>query len=213
MKTLSSERLDEWIKEAHNNSTQKGFWGKGQEDIDMKLGLIMSEVGEAIEAHRKDRKSRYAQFNGHLYDNLTPEGRLQITQIRRAEFKTLREVKTYVDDFESYMKDTLEDELADVLIRCFDLLGKLYNMTGREPEKIYDEIASIDVVRGFNPMKETLSGYLFCIVKGLLGIHSLPEFIVGIWDLGEVLGMDLAYQIEMKMLYNQTRDKLHGKKY
>lgn len=46
MKTIS-----EWIHECHDDARNKGFWDK-ERNVGEMLMLIVSELGEAIEAHR-----------------------------------------------------------------------------------------------------------------------------------------------------------------
>ena len=114
--------LNELCKQCHKTAIEKGFYEKTRQFIETyqdkkyaydletskRLALITSELGEALEALRKDRK-----------------GILQ--------------------------KDTFEDEIADSLIRIFDLCG---------------------------------------------------------W-----LGIDIQQQVEWKMEYNKSREKLHGKRF
>lgn len=90
------------VKIAHSAAQEKGFWDGGGHNISEKLMLIVSELGEAQEALRKDR---------HAYpcDVLFLEG---------AE-------DSFVCDFQGLVKDTFEDELADAVIRIADLAGYL----------------------------------------------------------------------------------------
>lgn len=110
--------IEKRIEIAHNNSRIKGFYElpegilskmrdnslfteeevKAVKDafISQRLMLITSELGEALEANRKDRYAR----------------------------RTARENMT-TEQFEDYIKDSFEDELADASIRIFDLAGWL----------------------------------------------------------------------------------------
>ncbi len=83
-------------REIHDNAVNKGFWPTNQ-NIGEKLMLIVSELGEAMEAHRKG-KFAYGSFDPSETSN-----------------------KTFVKAFEHGIKDTFEDELADTTIRLFDL--------------------------------------------------------------------------------------------
>lgn len=102
-----AQTITQWISECHGNAKAKGFWDK-ERNVGEMLMLIVSELGEAVEAHRHAKHG--------------------VGQ-----------------------KDTFEDELADTAIRLFDLCGGL--------------------------------------------------------------GVDLEKQIEWKMSFNKTREKLHGKSY
>jgi NTP pyrophosphatase (non-canonical NTP hydrolase) len=123
--------IKQLIKEAHENAVEKGFYdchskesscfrghvnalckncngtGKDQNrNIGEMLMLIVSELGEVLEAHRKGRFCKVENID--LYLDL-------ITEEREHYFKY----------FESGIKDTFEDEIADVFIRLFDLCGYL----------------------------------------------------------------------------------------
>lgn len=87
--------LKDYIQCAHDNAMEKGFWDKRQH-IGTLLMLIVSELGEALEAHRKRRRVNI----GHYPWKDT-------------------------DTFEQNIKDTFEDEIADVFIRLFDMCGGL----------------------------------------------------------------------------------------
>jgi NTP pyrophosphatase (non-canonical NTP hydrolase) len=97
-----------YIKHAYTNAVDHGFWdvdkitGKVPGGIEEKLGLVISELGEAMEANRKGRRSA-----------------VKLEDIECADdFNTA---------FKENVKDSLEDELADTCIRIFDLCGK-YNV-------------------------------------------------------------------------------------
>ena len=93
-------RLNELCEEIHKVQVDKGFYEEKRE-MGTLLMLIVSELSEALEA---DRKNRYAKDKiGHI-------------NISDANF---------VSEFEENIKDTFEDEIADAVIRIFDLCGYL----------------------------------------------------------------------------------------
>lgn len=92
--------IKELSKEINKINHEKGFWDNGI-DIPQKLMFIVSEVSEAMEADRKDKSSSYygmRDSEGNLYEGVASD-----------------------ELFEAQIKDTYEDELADVAIRLFDL--------------------------------------------------------------------------------------------
>jgi NTP pyrophosphatase (non-canonical NTP hydrolase) len=90
--------INELSKEIFENNKAKGFYDS-EKNIGEMLCLIHSEVSEALECDRKDREctSRMSEINGIVEDEA---------------FKT---------SFEEKVKDTFEDELADIMIRVMDL--------------------------------------------------------------------------------------------
>ena len=95
---------------AHENAVAKGFYDKPLETGTL-LMLVVSELGEALEA---DRKKRHTEFTG-VYDRLSLE-RLIIDMNPKS-------MQCAINAFESVVKDTFEDELADAVIRIADLAG------------------------------------------------------------------------------------------
>jgi len=98
--------INEAIAEAHNTAVTKGFWDK-EWNLGEKLMLVTSELGEALEADRTDKYANKEKFNQFLHntETFTEEG--------------------YVAAFKENLKDSFEDEMADAIIRLFDLAGKM----------------------------------------------------------------------------------------
>lgn len=102
------------IAESHNTAKEKGFWGNPNWNIGEKLMLITSELGEALEA---DRKDQYANVDKFEADMLSLVGTTPIDDVDAQ--------RKFVASFEANMKDKFQDELADATIRLFDLAGKM----------------------------------------------------------------------------------------
>jgi NTP pyrophosphatase (non-canonical NTP hydrolase) len=90
--------INELSQLIHQNAVSKGFY-EGEKNIGEILCLIHSEVSEAMEA---DRKGRYFSIS--------------VEELEKTE--TESDYKQY---FESKIKGTFEDELADIIIRVLDL--------------------------------------------------------------------------------------------
>lgn len=112
--------LNELSEEIHQNNKEKGFWDN-ERNVGEMLMLVTSELGEAMEAHRKGR------------------------------FANLEAYEEFSENFEDAIKDTFEDEIADSVIRLLDMCGGL--------------------------------------------------------------GIDIDTHVRLKLEYNKTRERLHGKKY
>jgi len=106
--------LTQLAQEIHQGNKQRGFYDNPCE-IGTMLMLVVSELGEAIEAHRTNKFAAYNQptKNEHA-DVFTP-----------AEYfaDTLMQDKPDWKFFEKSVKDTFEDEIADAIIRLLDLCG------------------------------------------------------------------------------------------
>ncbi len=80
-------------KQIHEDNVAKGFWeDKENRNIGELLMLCVSELSEALEAHRKDRMAK------------------------------VKGDETYTKEwFDAEVKDTFQDEITDTIIRLLDL--------------------------------------------------------------------------------------------
>lgn len=92
--------INELSNEIHKNNIAKGFY-EDEKNIGEMLALIHSEVSEALEA---DRKGRYAGEGAADY-----------------VVKNSHNDNYFQELFKRDIKDTFEDELADIMIRVMDL--------------------------------------------------------------------------------------------
>lgn len=109
------DEITELSKEVNNGNRERGFWDnyealKGVPStkralISQMLMLIVSECSEAVEALREDR--------------LVKEHNVEALNQWRNSGHTWEKI------FKNNVKDTFEDELADVFIRVLDLAGGL----------------------------------------------------------------------------------------
>lgn len=79
----------------HTNALNKGFWSMC-DNIPEKIMLVVTELGEAVEALRKNKRCK-----------INPD------------------MAFSEEEFETFVKDTFEDEIADAIIRLLDLCGYL----------------------------------------------------------------------------------------
>jgi len=99
--------INKLAEEIHNNAKRKGFY-EDEKNIGEMLCLVHSEVSEALEA---DRKNRFSSV-----DEITLKG------LADKDFgASYNNDDDFKNQFEISVKDTFEDELADVVIRVFDL--------------------------------------------------------------------------------------------
>ena len=98
--------------EFHTCNTCKGSCIDPNKNIGELLMLIVSELGEALEAHRCGR--------------FAPKKLFSIVENKEIDWK----IKMPIEDYDRMFKNTFEDEIADVFVRLFDLCAYL----GIEPE-------------------------------------------------------------------------------
>ena len=103
--------LNEICKEHYEHMKAKGFHNEPMQ-LGTALMLVVSELGEALEA---DRKMRYA--NIPMF-----EKRINESDDRGSD---LLKKHIFKESFEECVKDTIEDEIADTFLRLFDLCGAM----------------------------------------------------------------------------------------
>jgi NTP pyrophosphatase (non-canonical NTP hydrolase) len=195
--------IKQLIKEAHDNAVQRGFYPKGEvRNIGELLMLIVSELGEALEAHRNNKFADWKAYE-MLIDIHNKKA------WNRDDFK-IENAQYY---FESKIKDTFEDEIADVFIRLFDLCGYL-DYGGSEKSPIYynwstqkewtdnigDNLRKIcKIILDVEPNYIGPSYFSACLsyLNFFCNHHNIP----------------IEKHIKAKMAYNRTRPHKHGKEY
>lgn len=163
------------------------------------LMLVITELSEAVDADRKGRKAKVNEFNRWQRDfpSHTEEGK----------------IRAFKEDFEAYIKDTVEDELADAVIRLLDLAG--LRCISIEP---IDESIIEDMEESCKDETFTESIYSISTLPARYkDVYDFPvtlnDMITAIFGLAKHLEIDLLWHIEQKMKYNELREKMHGKKY
>ncbi len=96
------EGLNKFAQFIYEANKEKGFWDF-ERNVGEMLMLIVSELGEAMEAHRKGRTCTYL--------------------LNECEWN--QDEETAKKYFELKTKDTFEDEIADTMIRLLDMCGGL----------------------------------------------------------------------------------------
>lgn len=123
--------LNELSKQVHENAKSKGFFDS-EKNIGEMLCLIHSEVSEALEA---DRKNHYADLD----------------EFEKDIKETVDEEQYFCGYFATSIKNSFEDELADVIIRVLDLCA----FKGIDIEK------HIELKIRYNSMREHKHGKLY----------------------------------------------------
>lgn len=158
------------------------------------LCLVITELSEAVEADRKGMKADKKKFEEMIQEDHI------ISSFEH-------DIKWFRPSFETYIKDTVEDELADAVIRLLDLAG-LRNIN-----------VNNEVIWGYCVDEEkTFTENCYKIIQNLSDArHTVAEninyTIKQIFKLEAFYDIDIFWHIEQKMKYNELREERHGKKY
>ena len=153
------------------------------------LCLVITELSEAVEADRKDRHADLKSFNQSVETDYVP----------------------IATAFEGYIKDSVEDELADAALRILDLAGLQDCDIG---EAVTVRLKSADdyiLLRAYFKAS-TFTEAVYTIVENLF-FDGYELALLNVFNLAYVMDFDLMEHIRLKMQYNRTRERLHGKKY
>lgn len=181
---------DDWqalIERVQMNAKDKGFHDV-ELSLEHKLMLIICEVSEAVEA---DREGRLAQPMPEDWQTMNDED-FKMTFLRN-------------------VKDSLQDELADVVIRMMDS-GYLDDTKEIVPPDIFTRVALFPPVgKGLAFVEQACFLVSSIIITGAR--KDLNTACQVVFYLARQLDIDLATHIKMKMRYNAMRPRLHGKAY
>ena len=191
---MNTEMLNALKEKAHKTAVEHGFYEEVKPDA-FYLGLVMSEAGEAINADRKGRHADTKRFE---------------------EVMAMRSISPRAA-FEENIKDSVEDEIADIVIRLLDFAGlKGYKVI----VDLSDPSVMVYLVFFENFW---LPGMLFHLMGALSDafddgyVEGCIACLIGIFEgcFEKMTGSDkdLWWFVDKKMRYNELRPKLNGKKY
>ncbi len=160
------------------------------------LGLVMSEMGEAINADRKGKHADTKRFE---------------------DVMEMRSISPRVA-FEENIKDSVEDELADIVIRLLDFAG----MKGYTPCVVAKAQRTIDSSDAFLKFEESgMPGMLFYLMNFLTAGFGWNELDTCIYNIMYILydcfenmtgnDYDLWWFVKEKMAYNELWSVLNEK--
>lgn len=181
------KNLNELTEAVHANALKHGWW-ENKPSTEHCLMLVITEVAELVEADRKGNEAGYGT-------------KLLVEQ-------DLEAGESFNDVFVSHIKNTVEDEFADIAIRLLDLSGALGVDFGKmQPCRYFRAYDKFSFTENAFALCKGLSRDVIVIEKRIqFGLHYVEN-----WT--KALGIDLCWHIKQKMKYNENRPTLHGKKY
>lgn len=190
--------LNELRDKAYQCAIEHG-WHEEKLSNEHFLCLVISELMEAVEADRKGKRAQVEKFK-EWQGNSIP----LTEETKQRRFK---------EDFEAYIKGSVEEELADACIRLLDLAG-LRNVD-------LGEVTLDDLKCSEGFFDWTFTESIFFLVCNLtntdfIETHSFDSYLRV--ALMEIIGfcvkkdIDIFWYIEQKMKYNELRLYKHGGK-
>jgi NTP pyrophosphatase (non-canonical NTP hydrolase) len=198
---MSTINLNELRDRAYKIARDHGFHDEDWSNEHL-LCLVVSELMEAVEADRNDSRANMIGFETciNAYHDI----------VRNNWF-----LKSYRDN----IKGTVEEELADIVIRLLDLAGiRSIDLSELQEPLLGKFKDNIELTKWKYQIKEmSFTEIIFCLCSLLTSRESIEDVvrssIVIIFLHADILGIDLLWHIDQKIKYNTLRPVMHGKKY
>ena len=179
---ITTEKLTELRDRAYRAACDKGFHDEQKPDAVWKM-LIITEIAEAVQA---DRKGLHADKD--KFDYAVDRGAYDCKEA-----------------YEMYIKGSVEEELADIIIRMLDYCG----MKKIEFRKDNDGFP-FDRLTAFRTLPEAMYDLCGMITREDLFMEGSLRCVIYYC---EGSGIDILWFVEMKMRYNESRPRMHNRRY
>jgi len=177
--------------EVHAENVKKGFYDK-EPERSMTLLLVVSELMEMIEADRIDNK-------------ITASGKIIANKLFNGNVDDCPPL--FKEVFKKSIKDTIEDEAADVIIRLLDYAGwQGIDLTHKEDVNIC--AASEDLAENIWVIITLINEHRINNKPSIYSILRNCDYAFRI-----ILNIDTWKHVELKRKYNALRPQKNGKKY
>ena len=194
---LTQQLLKQFMTKAYENAKAKGFY-KPDLYINQELMLIITEMGEAIQASRHNRHGSIDGYNTYL------------------------EVSDEHVAYEESLEGTVESEFADITLRIISLLGwydsqnTICLMNDTELKKT-EEFHKVEFEHGNYCLPTAMyliitriTYFPFSCSPAWMNTLRLQDILVQVFALAHAEGIDILEHIKLKMQYNESRPYLHG---
>ena len=193
---LTQQLLKQLMTKAYENAKAKGFCNNDL-DINQALMLIITEMSEAIQAHRKSRHGSIEDYNKWL--GVSDE-----------------------QAYEESLEGTVESEFADIAIRIMSLLGwydsqKVICLMNDTELRKTEEYHKVEFEHGNYSLPDAMyliitrmTYFPFSCSPAWMNTLRLQDILVLVFALAHIEGIDLVEHIKLKMQYNESRPYLHG---
>lgn len=183
---MNKKRLTELSRSIHETATTHGWHEEKKSDAHW-LCMVMTEIAEAVDAHRKGERARMDFF-------------IKFT-----------DVKDITDGYwkfcyDTFIKGSLDEEFADIVIRILDFAYEKYGDKMEWQEWSFRDLSS----------KTSFTEKAFSLLRWMtdedIGMSEITLFVQYMYSWAKTFEMDLDWHIDAKMRYNAMRPYRHGNK-
>lgn len=191
---ITNERISDLVSNSYRVARQHGFHDDYHSPAHYMM-LVLSEIGEMVEADRKNRRFDIEKYRNAFDSDIVM--------------------------FEKYVKDTFEDEMADVVIRLCDFCGSLNVLPQMNDVMVdmSDEFAKFFGDKSICEQCFALSSMVVDVERASYDADDsemrkrLGSTLSFIFEMANYHGIDLLWHVDRKMEYNESRPRRHGKAY
>ena len=179
-------------QEAFETAKAHGWHDKELSD-ETYLLLIITEISEAVQADRKNKHADAGLFNADVETLDMADG---------------YDRDVWKRDFEIFIKNTVEDELSDIVIRCLDLAW----LRGIDLTEVNELINN-----GMKDINETFPEVMYYLCSFISSEEQILDDKLN-YCMALIIGyckqkyIDIVFFVEQKMKYNKLRSFKHGDK-
>lgn len=185
--------ITQLAKEIFEVNKAKGYHNEDQSNEHF-LMLVITELSEAVEADRSNNHNRRANIDWF-------NKRIKTSRSYKGLDPSITKERAYEVIYNETIKGSIEEELADSVIRLLDLVG----LRG------YTNLKDLLLVATVSE-KKTFTENIFSICKDMIYYkYSEPERIsyalLNIERLCYLLNIDLWLHVDLKLEYNRVKPK------
>ena len=217
---MTIEKINQWIKEAHNNAVEKGFYDCPDCEDGYEYDSPEYSGGQPLRDKCKTCNGTGINQNkniGELLMLVTTELNEAVEAHRCGQFTDYDGLPfddfwcgiSEGSNFEECIKDTFEDEIADSLIRCFALMGYCgfgYNTSIRTNLIKWKSENTAQKIRQVCKYFDNIDEDNLTDIDLIRGVKYLLQ-------LSRSFNIPIEKHIDAKMAYNKTRPRKHNKEY
>ena len=209
---MSIEQLNKSIGEINSIAVAHGWYDKKLSDNHYFM-MMITEISEAIQADRTNNKAQMKSFAA--YYKPKNDGQFIFPD------DCYNDNERFMEAYKLYVENTVEGEIADIVIRVLSFLGmhgyKITKLPKFKSSKEKKDSAEYFGDCSFTEACLDLTAFISHNFTGRYDhegiVEDMSKVIAFVYEWCEYLHVNLDEQIRLKIRFNSLREYKHGKKY
>lgn len=209
---MSIEQLNKSIDEINSIAVAHGWYEINLSDNHYFM-MMITEIAEAIQADRRNSRAQMKSFAA--FYKKKNEGEFIFPD------DCYNDNERFMEGYKLYIEDTVDGEIADILIRVLSFLG-MHGQKIKKLPRLKHSDEKVDSKEYFQEctFTEVCLDLTAFIARNFTGhydsddiLRDMCHVIAFVYEWCKHLGLDLDEQIKLKVRFNSLREYKHGKKY